>query len=231
MLKLNGNIRDEVSRKLSRDHRNPRELVTIEHLLEWTYRQQKAQVYAGRGIGLYEGERAAQGVEWFGHSSDGVAAIERIAETGGRIDVSGSDMGWLDDDAAAVHEVASGVVDGMLVIRQAEIGGRPDWRPISRPRVTPIIDHRGKPEVRYWQEIGERDYGRYCPVIVLNSMDEVQHVREVYARWALAVIDVRRRLINADRALRRHRLDQTVPPVAPWTDPAMVAAAMTVAGA
>lgn len=200
-----------------------RQTVGIEWLLEWTYREQKARLYAGRGIGLYEGERAAQGVEWYGHSADGAFEIERRAEIGGRIDVSGGDMGWLDDDAAAVHDIVDSAPFGGLVMRQAEIGGRPDWRPDVTPRLRPVLDAKGKPEVGYWHDIGGRDHRRYCPIVVLNSSDEVEHVRHAYRRWAEAVITVRHRLVNADRSLRRYRLDQSRPPVAPWTDPSMVA--------
>ncbi|MBN9525440.1 MAG: hypothetical protein J0H82_04495 [Alphaproteobacteria bacterium] len=218
MLKLQGYSGGGVSQGQPRDPRNPRNLVSIEWLLEWTYRQQRAQHYAGRGIGLYEGERAAQGVEWFGHSADGVFEIERRAQIGGRIDVSGGDMGWLDDDAATVHDVVEGAPDGILVIRQAEIGGRPSWGADAQPRLRPVLDAKGKPEIGYWWDFDARDHRRYCPVIVLNSADEVAHVRAVYQRWARAVIAIRLRLLNADRSLRRHRLDQTVPPLAPWLD-------------
>ncbi len=62
--------------------------IDIEDLLGWTYRVQRADVILGYGLDLWQAERELEGIEWHGHSADGVYAILRRAELGLRVDVS-----------------------------------------------------------------------------------------------------------------------------------------------
>jgi hypothetical protein len=67
----------------------PRKQMAIDKLLEWVYRDQRADLIVGMGAGLMPGEAEIDGVALQGSSACGCVALGRIAELGYRIDGGG----------------------------------------------------------------------------------------------------------------------------------------------
>lgn len=76
--------------------------VDVLDLVTWVYREQRAHIVDGRGIGLHEGERAAAGL---GHTiqGDSIARIVTNGVLGCQVDKLGYDMGELHPVAETVH--------------------------------------------------------------------------------------------------------------------------------
>ena len=110
-------------------------VIDIEDLLGWTYRVQLADLILGLGVDLWHAERAAEGIEWRGHSADGVYAVLQRLKLGVRVDGSGARFcADVHPDAAIVHEsvMKLGSVLATIMIRYARTGRHPDRGAFNR---------------------------------------------------------------------------------------------------
>src|SRR5260221_12579907 len=101
------------------EHR--RREIDIEAFLVWVFRDQKAHVIEGRGVGLFAAEAAAGGIRRQATSADGCANVERLALLGCSIDGGGMSNGLdLHPDAERAYAVVNRLSDyGHLLVRYA----------------------------------------------------------------------------------------------------------------
>ncbi len=173
-------------------------VIDIEDLLNWTYRVQLADLILGLGVDLWHAERAAEGIEWHGHSADGVYAVLQRLRLGVRVDGAGMRISAdVDADAVIVHEsvMKLGSVLATIVIRYARTGGRPSWHPDAQFRYTPQWLDRpryhagtGLPRKRSFLVVRTiardgRLVSSYCPIIPVDHPDEVDQRRLTYRLW------------------------------------------------
>lgn len=125
--------------------RSDREVDVVD-LVTWVYREQRAHIVDGRGIGLHEGERAAEGL---GHTiaADSIARVVANGVLGCQVDKLGYDMGELHPVAEAVHGIVarlqtSGLAAGFLVIQHAQKGEIPTGATLE-PRLQPDWKSKG----------------------------------------------------------------------------------------
>jgi hypothetical protein len=161
---------------------------TIEELVNWAFGPQR--VAASPVSGLCEIEALAAGYAWQGTSSDGIAAVERIAAVGCRIDMSGPGRDLAHPVAELVAHVVALHPEGEIVREWAKLGVRPGgWD--ARPRFVPMdLDSKGD-AVWVWDEASlPKRTGQQCPVMLMNSPEAVQAARRMYVRWFDALGDV-----------------------------------------
>ncbi|MFZ2869858.1 hypothetical protein [Zavarzinia sp.] len=189
--------------------------IDVEALLVWTYRDQRADLYAC-GAQMHPLERAADGHRVFGRSADGCAAIEDRAMLGADVDVRGRAIGGMaiDDDAEHVHGLvaALGQVSSTLM-RHARAGSRPGWAADVAPiRIVPL------PEIRRWPDPRQpRHPGHlYCPVVIDDNAREIAFQRGQYTAWVSGLILVAYGLRMETGRLRRWHVTDALPPLAPW---------------
>lgn len=205
------------AQRMARPVRQP---IAIERLLVWTYREQRADVVIGRGVGLHGLEAAADGVAIQASSACGCAAVARIAELGVRVDSLGRDRGDLHPDAEVVHSAVmsmTGKVNGLpiahLVIASASRGEAPDCMLGEVPRARPYM-HAVNGTVRVdWLDANRR-YG-VCPITWVPSWAEIDAKRAEYRAWWTALRVLAFALSSHPRLTRWHPL---LPEVAlePW---------------
>jgi hypothetical protein len=132
-----------------------RQPIEVWPLLVWAYRDQRVDVVIEHGVGLFEAEQLADGVEV--RRTTATAEVERIARLGMRVDGGGMRVGAAADchpDAELVHRAVQGLdtrVHGLpvsaLVIQHARSAEPPeDWSAVV-PRAEAIRDHKGRPFV------------------------------------------------------------------------------------
>lgn len=196
------------------------EPIDVEELLVWTYRDQRADVVIGRGVGLHGLEAAADGIALQAVSACGCAGVARIAELGVRVDRMGRDAGALHPDAELVHQVVSaltGKVNGLphaqLLIRHAARGGRPDELVCAVPRAMPYL-HEARGTVRVEWLDTKRRYG-FCPISWQPSAAMIAAAREEYSAWWHALRLVAFCLMREARMVRWRAL-MPAAPARPW---------------
>lgn len=197
---------------------------SVEELLVWTYRDQKAERNIDGGVGLFEPERDAGDIEWHGVSACGVAAVERIGRLGARVDVFGGDPGIVHEDAWAVHSLVRGLGPRMaaIVMRHAREGARPsvslspiEYRPVhARSR-----DGALKPDVLQLRECdikrGSMRRNRIDALAVepVLRVSMVIKARRTYRDWRAALHMLRAALVWREEVrLRSWRVADGLPP-------------------
>lgn len=202
---------------VSRPARQP---IPMDRLLVWTYRDQRADVVIGRGVGLHGLEAAADGVTIQASSACGCAAVARIAELGVRVDSLGRDRGDLHPDAELVHRAViklGGKVAGLpvahLVIRCASRGEVPDAMVGERPQARPYL-HAVNGSVRVDGKDANGRYG-WCPISWSPSWSEIVAARDEYGVWLSAVRALAFALASEPRLMRWHPLPPEAP-AEPW---------------
>src|SRR5260370_10057602 len=95
--------------------------IDIEPFLVWVFRDQKAHVIEGRGVGLFAAEADAGGIPRQGISADGCASVERLALLGCAIDGGGMANGLdLHPDAEPAYAAVNRLSDyGPWILRYA----------------------------------------------------------------------------------------------------------------
>lgn len=189
--------------------------IDVEALLIWTYRDQRADLYAG-GARMHPLERAADGHRVFGRSADGCAAIEDRAMLGADVDVRGHVVGGMaiDDDAEHVHGlVASLGLVAATLMRHARAGSRPGWAADVAPlRIVPLYEERRWPDPAVPRHPG----WLYCPFVVDDNHGEIAFQRAEYTAWVSGLILVAYGLRQETGRLRRWQVTDVLPPVTPW---------------
>ena len=131
--------------------------IDVIELVNWVYGDQRAHEVDGRGIGLHEGERAAEGLA-HGIAGDGIHRLAEAKALGCRVDKVGYDRGELHTVAEAVHD---------LVVHN---GGRMIWRYAEKKSTPPggkIVARLGpnwKNEPRYSMQRCEDGSQRMLPL-------------------------------------------------------------------
>lgn len=152
--------------------------VPVEWLLWWTYQRQRADVVIDRGVGLYDGEMAADGIVARKSSPDGVYLL---STTGGRVDGGGKSSGDLHPDAELVHRTVLSMdrEAQAVVMAYVRTGAPPDPMLGTVPVLRPKLDRRGR--VTYQRD---RRGKRICAVLELYPLQETLDMhRRAYVEW------------------------------------------------
>ena len=152
--------------------------VDVETLATWAYRDQMVDRF--QSAGLHAIERELAGMEPSASSTDGCAALARIAHMGGRIDVG---MGRITDvvhpAAEAVASVLSYIDGGDTVAWHARTGSRPGGWALPAKRWRPVMWEREG--LAAWERSDEGT--RFTPLISLGSPEDVAARRVDYTAW------------------------------------------------
>lgn len=169
--------------------------VTVEALLIWVYRDQKADIVIGRGDGLHDIELAADaGHPRYGSSPDGVAAMLKIGALGCRIagSAAASCKGDLHPVAELAHETLEDMgIDGHLLRQYAKAGGAP-WVTKRRAR---LVKHPSRPHIR----AGRGDVVGCRLKMIGPTPREVELQNEVIRLWIKALKRFERLILEALR--------------------------------
>lgn len=210
-----------------RAYRSPRRAISIEALLVWTFRAQRAELEPPRD---HDRDRPAVGTEWI--------IFQRGAVLGCTIDCSRRVLpDRVHDDAETVAAVVVGTLDWRMATRVAELaraGRRPpvvtdpvrctaaEWHENQHARwpvAAPALPARFPGGV--WRPAmkdrkGRERYEGYCtPVTYDPTPQQVAASRRDYLAWWAAIHEVRERLLAAP-VLREHELTSDLPPARPW---------------
>jgi len=154
--------------------------VDVEALAIWAYRDQMVDRF--QTAGLHAIEAAFAGFEPRGSSTDGCAALARIAHMGCRLDVG---TGRIKDAVHAAAEVVASLLGaiegGRLVAFHARTGGRPEGWVLPERRFRPVM--WVKPGVEAAWERTDDGRGRFTPIISLGSDADVEACRRDYTLW------------------------------------------------
>ena len=189
--------------------------VDVSVLLYWVYSRQQAHSILGGGLGLFEQERKADGVNVATVSGDGCYQIARRAEMGTRVDGGGMGNGEIHPDAEVVYGIVkklghpwSGILE-----RFGKTGMIPDLENAgygARPIIREKLKRNGKPEM-----ILDANRNPIAPKIeVILAQEEIDFKRAVYVEWYEAQI----RLVEKLRAVSLVMWKVTGPaaPSKPW---------------
>lgn len=179
-----------------------KQVIAIDHLLIWTYKDQAADSVAQQFMGRAPVLAIQRGI------------LERAA-LGVAIDCSGSAgfaNGRLHPDADAVNDVvlAMASADRGLIISYAKSEGAPDWMPGAISRPVPLRRPNGKPRVEYYDI--DRRKPSHCPIVYTPHPERIVAAREVFSSWHRAIEAVRRALPG----LQRFSAAPPSLPAAPW---------------
>ena len=200
-----------------RTYRNPRRAISIEALLVWTFRAQRAELEPPRD---HDRARAAVGTEWI--------IFQRGAVLGCTIDCSRRVLpDRVHDDAETVAAVVAGALDWHTATRVAELaraGRRPtcitgqvrcvpaEWQENQHARwpvvalALPARFPGGVWRNAMKERKGRERYEGYCtPVTYDPTPQQVAASRRDYLAWWAAIHEVRERLLAAP-VLRDHEL-------------------------
>lgn len=130
---------DAAKLPIGRDERE----VDVLDLVHWVYRDQKAHIVDGRGIGLHEGEKVAARVISAAQAGGGsvLRGVAEIGNLGCVVQRQGYDMGELHPVAETVHGIVAwlqrtGRAAGRLVVEHAQKGEIPSGATLE-PKLQP----------------------------------------------------------------------------------------------
>lgn len=191
-----------------------KEDIDIENMLIWVYQKQKADIIAGRAVGLLDIEASAAGIRRMKISGDGCAAVARSEALGVRVDSFGRDRGDLHVDAEHVHDLLEQFPAALrhLIICHAKAGTRPDPMIGAQPRMVPVTNKRGK-ITKIWNK--NRNWIG-CEVRPVNRQETIDFARETYRSWHRGVNLVAEKLQLNSPILIRYAPTKTKAPGEPW---------------
>lgn len=162
-----------------------REDISIERFLMWAYQNQCAAQIVGRGVGLFDAEKDADGIQYKNIAGDGTHSIHRDGTLGARIDNSRFSGGDIHPDAELVHDLIMGrnykAADRGLLIHYGQTGIVPDWLPGAKPRLKPKLRANGKPLMFYRDSARTKPVG--CFLEIENAPEHIEYCRSVYLYW------------------------------------------------
>lgn len=194
-----------------------RRRLDIEDLLIWTYQKQLAGLIEGGGVGLHEAERRADGIEWAGSSADGVAAVQRIAVLGCRVDGGGYSHGDVHPDAETVNTAVTLLGDDLdigLVIMFATSGRRPEWFPGKKAEKVVERDAKGRPVPLRDPRNGHVIKGKFRERWTIRP-EVLDNARLLYTRWRDALAVLAKALQGR---LSEHVVHGPAAPAKPWLE-------------
>lgn len=191
-----------------------KEIIDIENMLIWVYQKQKADVLAGRGVGLLDIEASVAGIRRAAISGDGCASVARNEELGVRVDSFGRDRGDLHPDAELVHELVLSYPAFLrgLIIGHAKAGTRPNPMVGIKPRMEPVRNTRGR-LTKIWNS--NRNWIG-CEVRPVNLQENIDHARNMYIEWRCGINALAQHFLDDASCLIRYSPKETKAPVAPW---------------
>ena len=194
--------------------------VSIERLLTWAYGQQ--MVDRVEGWGSDPAERWLWGSTV---SADGVMACARNAVLGARIPGTRWLGGGADvhPDALAVHAAVLTLARKPrdMVIAHARLGTRPGLprgqviavRPAFMREIVPGVE---EPGVIYNAKAGIGNRPWMCPVRIVDRGEHLSQGRALWRCWHGALATLAGHFRSAPHELRQWRVDDALPPSAPW---------------
>lgn len=196
--------------------------IDVVDLLVWVYRDQKAHLVDGRGIGLYAGERAADhGVV---SETTMTAVVGEVGRIGCMIDRIGRDPGHLHPAAEVVNEIVAGLgkpVTALLVTygRRAEYPPAFDLTVELRPawKRRPEFDQYGMPKkgsVRMILDGNDNVIG--CRLEQVPSGDMVEDLQADYRWWHQGLVAVAGQCRRQQQRLGRLFVTGPTVPAEPW---------------
>jgi hypothetical protein len=203
--------------------------IEIQDLVVWVIRDQKAHRIDGAGIGLFEGELAAEGRRVYRRSADGVAATMDNIGIGGRIQRIGHDSGELHPDAELVWGLIAKLPDPcrLPVIEAGRTGEPPQGAWLPEPGLVPVwrkgprFDREGRPAEGSFKMIYDSNRNAIsCPLEPEHEPSYIASVREEYRNWRAGLEHVARALIAEPERLRRWSVRPPRFADAPWDMPA-----------
>lgn len=179
--------------------------ITIERLLIWAYRDQRALELASASVGFGTGLRSSMA------AFDGLIGLGVVIRSNA-CHASPPDAA---PDAMAAHAAAL-AIDEPLVINHARLGSRPEDMSQARPRLYPLRDDSGAPIVQYFNAAGElvekprggktrKLLSQVCPVRARPTAGEIAARQAEYHRWIEGLFAIHE-LLAAPGALTSHRL-------------------------
>jgi hypothetical protein len=178
-----------------------RRAVSIEWLLDWVYRRQRADEITGRS--LSRSEAAAAGETWtrgWTTSGDGCLRIQKQGIIGRKIDGGPPIRGIpeaLHVDAETTHEIIIAMpwLRAALLIRFGKTGLAPEPPPPPKFKATPIYDgRRWKAMVRKRYDRALRCSVTWTPISVWPDEQVAGMLAEQYRIWQGALQALRGRL-------------------------------------
>lgn len=188
--------------------------VSCERFIRWIYVDQQADRL--RGVGLFEGERAAAGLEVSGRDS-----VIRCAEAGilGAI-IGGSGRGSGDVHADAETGLSIMLArltraEAALVAKYAVRDEWPDWCE-DGARYSPVYrtDAKGRlvPKVIY----DENRKPRFCPIEIKTGLARVESARRIYRRWHAAIWSAYMGFCEESERFTEYRVARPAADPEPW---------------
>lgn len=184
----------------------------IDALVDWTYRDQKADV-ASAGLAHRTG--------YAGVSSTALICDTLALQT--QVDNGGPGHRIPPDvhpDAERVHEAVERMALGSLIVEQAKEGGAPSWCDGVYPQMIKW-DRDERPVIRWTDAMGRelikgnsKNYG-YCELRYEPSWEFIDYKRQIYTLWRNALLELRAVLLAADSLTGFVPLDPVTPPT-PW---------------
>lgn len=188
--------------------------IAIEHLLTWTYRNQRAHTSLMGDDELMQLRHAGRD-SGTGRSLCGCAAIAERADLGvDRVDGGGYRLNRVHPDAETVHERVDrlSVAARRLIIRHALADTTPPWSS-HRCRLVPVLNGKGLPKVVRTKH----DQPWYCPIEWDVPPERVLAANTDYALWHGALIRLFMDL-RAPGLLTQHAVGAPLAPAAPWEE-------------
>ena len=211
--------RRETKTETTADTRKP---LDVERLVEWAIARQLAdKIVEWRDTP----DRDREPSSW---SGDGTGAVARFGLLGAKVDGSGPG-GYatqsLHPDAELVYRTIQefGRNERNLILDFARRGRRPKHSPVHVVQWEPLRwrynGETGRYEATTWQvkERGQRRRGiRYCPMVLKDRAQELEHARWLYMSWHRAMQQLSDRLCAQANAFHSYRPLGFSAPEQPW---------------
>ncbi|MEK9721997.1 MAG: hypothetical protein VW405_00755 [Rhodospirillaceae bacterium] len=194
----------------ARERADLRSPTTIERLLVWAIRLQKADM-------IVEAAQRQYTREWQGISQ--TAAVCSILARGCFIDGGGGDVASsaLHPDAERVYTmmrvVLTDPVRFILVRDNARADSQPTWNPFPVVEARPELTDKGK--VRVYRVPMAGVIHEFCRFTYLDRAPEIEQYRILWLDWWAGVRDMET-AIRADKPLERWKLVPWTVPQEPW---------------
>jgi len=187
-----------------------REVIDVERLLVWVYRDQLA---GGNCI-----RHEDYGPVGYGSTS----ALAEVARLGCRVDGGGGGYP-VNEDAERVHDVVSAMGDtGVLLMIYGRMGARPDWMEGAWPHYEPADGWRKKrgssEQEAITSESFKDDDGRMralmCRVVLQDRPEVIRLARAEYGLWYEGLV-----MLSDDvQGLKRYAVHGPAVSAAPWLE-------------
>lgn len=194
--------------------------IPVEKLVLWTYQTQSALEIIGRGVGMFNAEKDADGIFYKGISGDGCYIVKRNAELGTEIDCSGYAAAHIHPDAELVHDTimskALSYDQKGMMISYGKTGIHPDPLLGVRPSIRGRFRPNGKPIIVY--EDARKRKPLFCEVEIINSPEHIEYCRALYTFWYNCLETLCDRLWELDDLMTSYNVKKPTMDEKPWAE-------------